>query len=61
METIDNIPVSKIQRATKMLQTGAKVGVNYLKYERQPRVAAFHLCQPHFFWIVQFNAHAQSR
>ena len=32
METIDNIPVSKIQRATKMLQTGAKVGVNYLKY-----------------------------
>ncbi len=32
METIDNIPISKIQRATKMLQTGAKVGVNYLKY-----------------------------
>lgn len=32
METIDQIPTSKIQRATKILQTGAKVGVNYLKY-----------------------------
>ena len=32
METIDNIPTSKIQRATRILQTGAKVGVNYLKY-----------------------------
>ncbi|WP_027136638.1 ABC1 kinase family protein [Gaetbulibacter saemankumensis] len=32
MNTIDNIPTSKIQRATKLVQTGAKVGVNYLKY-----------------------------
>jgi predicted unusual protein kinase regulating ubiquinone biosynthesis (AarF/ABC1/UbiB family) len=32
METIDQIPTSKIQRASKILQTGAKVGVNYLKY-----------------------------
>jgi len=32
METIDKIPISKIQRATKILQTGAKVGVNYMKY-----------------------------
>lgn len=32
METIDRIPKSKIQRASKILQTGAKVGVNYLKY-----------------------------
>ena len=32
MKTIDKIPVSKIQRATKMVSTGAKVGVNYLKY-----------------------------
>lgn len=32
METIDRIPTSKIQRATKILQTGAKVGVNYLRY-----------------------------
>jgi len=30
MKTIDNIPTSKIQRATRMVQTGAKVGVNYL-------------------------------
>lgn len=32
MEYIDKIPTSKIQRATKILQTGAKVGVNYVKY-----------------------------
>ena len=32
METIDKIPITKIQRATKIVQTGAKVGVNYLKY-----------------------------
>ena len=32
MKTIDKIPTSKIQRASKLVQTGAKVGVNYLKY-----------------------------
>ncbi|WP_338360190.1 ABC1 kinase family protein [Yeosuana marina] len=32
MKTIDSIPVSKIQRASKLVSTGAKVGVNYLKY-----------------------------
>lgn len=32
MKTIDNIPTSKIQRASKLLQTGAKIGVNYMKY-----------------------------
>jgi predicted unusual protein kinase regulating ubiquinone biosynthesis (AarF/ABC1/UbiB family) len=32
METINKIPTSKIQRATKILATGAKVGVNYVKY-----------------------------
>lgn len=32
MKTIDTIPTSKIQRASKLVQTGAKVGVNYLKY-----------------------------
>ncbi|MDO6596266.1 lipopolysaccharide core heptose(II) kinase RfaY [Oceanihabitans sp. 2_MG-2023] len=32
MKTIKNIPISKIQRASKLVQTGAKVGVNYLKY-----------------------------
>lgn len=32
MKTIDSIPTSKIQRASKLMQTGAKVGVNYLKY-----------------------------
>ena len=32
MKTIDKIPTSKIQRAGKLVKTGAKVGVNYLKY-----------------------------
>ncbi|WP_136482976.1 ABC1 kinase family protein [Cognatitamlana onchidii] len=32
MKTIDYIPTSKIERATKLVSTGAKVGVNYLKY-----------------------------
>jgi predicted unusual protein kinase regulating ubiquinone biosynthesis (AarF/ABC1/UbiB family) len=32
METIDRIPTSKIERASKIIQTGAKVGVNYLRY-----------------------------
>ena len=32
MKTIDTIPVSKIHRASKLVSTGAKVGVNYLKY-----------------------------
>lgn len=32
MNTIDKIPTSKIQRATKMVTTGAKVGVNYIRY-----------------------------
>jgi predicted unusual protein kinase regulating ubiquinone biosynthesis (AarF/ABC1/UbiB family) len=32
MKTIDRIPTTKIQRASKLVQTGAKVGVNYLKY-----------------------------
>ena len=32
MKTIDSIPISKISRASKLVTTGAKVGVNYLKY-----------------------------
>jgi predicted unusual protein kinase regulating ubiquinone biosynthesis (AarF/ABC1/UbiB family) len=32
MKTIDRIPTTKIQRASKLVQTGAKVSVNYLKY-----------------------------
>jgi len=32
MKTIDKIPTTKIQRASKLFQTGAKVGVNYIKY-----------------------------
>ena len=32
MKTIDKIPITKIQRASKLVTTGAKVGVNYLKY-----------------------------
>ncbi|MWB96798.1 AarF/ABC1/UbiB kinase family protein [Flavobacterium sp. GA093] len=32
MKTIDYIPTSKIERASKLVQTGAKVGVNYVKH-----------------------------
>lgn len=32
MKTIDHIPTNKIQRASKLVQTGAKIGVNYVKY-----------------------------
>jgi predicted unusual protein kinase regulating ubiquinone biosynthesis (AarF/ABC1/UbiB family) len=32
LKTLNSIPTSKIQRATKLVQTGAKVGVNYIKY-----------------------------
>ena len=32
MKTIDSISISKMQRASKLVKTGAKVGVNYLKY-----------------------------
>lgn len=32
MKTIDRIPTNKLQRATKLVKTGAKVGVNYMKY-----------------------------
>ena len=32
MKSIDHIPISKIHRASNLVQTGAKVGVNYLKY-----------------------------
>ena len=32
MKTIDSIPTSKMQRASKLVTTGAKIGVNYLKY-----------------------------
>jgi len=40
LKTIDTIPVSKIQRASKLVQTGAKVGVNYLKYYRDKLVSS---------------------
>lgn len=32
MKKASSIPISKIQRASKLVKTGAKVGVNYLKY-----------------------------
>lgn len=32
MKTAKKIPLSKMHRASKLVQTGAKVGVNYLKY-----------------------------
>ncbi|MRX38233.1 AarF/ABC1/UbiB kinase family protein [Flavobacterium sp. LC2016-23] len=38
MKTIDYIPTSKIERATKLVQTGAKVGVNYIKHYAEKMV-----------------------
>ena len=35
MKSIDIIPTSKLQRASKIVSTGAKVGVNYIKYYGQ--------------------------
>jgi predicted unusual protein kinase regulating ubiquinone biosynthesis (AarF/ABC1/UbiB family) len=32
MKSIDKIPTSKIERASKLFKTGAKVGVNYIKF-----------------------------
>ncbi|TVZ50975.1 ABC1 kinase family protein [Dokdonia sp. Hel_I_53] len=32
MKTIDHIPTSKLQRASKLVSTGVKVGANYAKY-----------------------------
>ena len=32
MKTSKNIPISKLNRTSKLVRTGAKVGVNYLKY-----------------------------
>lgn len=32
MKTLDHIPTSKVSRATKLIVTGARVGVNYLNY-----------------------------
>jgi len=32
LKTIDSIPTNKLQRASKLVQTGVKVGANYVKY-----------------------------
>ena len=32
MKTIDRIPTNKIERASKLVKTGVKVGGNYIKY-----------------------------
>jgi predicted unusual protein kinase regulating ubiquinone biosynthesis (AarF/ABC1/UbiB family) len=32
MKTIDSIPTSKLERASKLVKTGVKIGGNYLKY-----------------------------
>jgi len=38
MKTIDYIPTSKIERASKLVQTGAKIGVNYVKHYAEKMV-----------------------
>ena len=32
MKTLDSIPTSKLERASKLVGTGVKIGGNYLKY-----------------------------
>ncbi|MEL7147845.1 MAG: AarF/ABC1/UbiB kinase family protein, partial [Bacteroidota bacterium] len=32
MKTSKHIPISKLERTSKLVRTGAKLGVNYLKY-----------------------------
>ncbi len=38
MKTLDSIPTGKIQRASKLISTGAKVGINYIKYNVEKTV-----------------------
>jgi len=45
MKTIDTIPVTKIHRASKLVSTGAKVGVNYLKYYGDKLTKTEHLAR----------------
>ncbi len=45
METIDRIPITKIQRASKLMTTGAKVGVNYVKYFKDKVVSTQEIAQ----------------
>lgn len=42
MKTIDKIPTNKIQRASKLMTTGVKVGGNYLKYYGKKLVNSDH-------------------
>lgn len=42
MKTIDKIPTNKIQRASKLMTTGVKVGGNYLKYYGKKIVNSEH-------------------
>ena len=39
MKSIDRIPTSKVQRASKIVTTGLKVGVNYAKYVGQKMIS----------------------
>ncbi|MEO0528257.1 MAG: AarF/ABC1/UbiB kinase family protein, partial [Bacteroidota bacterium] len=32
MKTLDRIPTGKIERASKLVKTGVKIGGNYVKY-----------------------------
>ena len=38
MKTLDSIPTGKIQRASKLISTGAKIGINYIKYNVEKTV-----------------------
>src|SRR5690554_5829586 len=42
MKTLDKMPTNKIQRASKLMTTGVKVGGNYLKYYGKKLVNSEH-------------------
>ena len=56
MKTIDKIPTSKIQRASKLFKTGAKVGVNYLKYYSEKSLEALWIFDVGILSIVFINS-----
>ena len=46
MKTIDSIPTGKISRATRLVRTGVKVGINQLKYYGDTLVDPQNLSPP---------------
>ena len=41
MKTLDSIPINKIQRASKLVSTGIKVGGNYIRYYGEKIISGY--------------------